>query len=129
MLKKLALVLSLAAVPVATAHADTLIAGQAKTTALADWYANIYYTVTEEAYEVVITMAPGPDEGGRPMRFVSGLADGESREISIGGYGDNAILTTLTVSRTSDLVSFAVNSRQMSWRQKSSANSTNHSIN
>jgi hypothetical protein len=129
MLKKLALVLSLAAAPVATAHADTLIAGQAKTAALADWYANIYYTVTDEAYEVVITMAPGPDEGGRPMRFVSGLADGESKDISFGGYGDNAILTTLTVSRTSDLVSFRVDTRQVSWRQKSSANYRNYSIN
>jgi hypothetical protein len=129
MLKKLALALSLAAAPAATAHADTLIAGQAKTTALADWYANIYYTATEEAYEVVVTMAPGPDEGGRPMRFVSGLADGESKEISIGGYGDNAILTILTVSRTSDLVSFRVDARQVSWRQKSSASSTNYSIN
>jgi len=85
---------------------------------LADWYANIYYTAMEGAYEVVITMAPGPDEGGRPMRFVCGLADGESQEISIGGYGDNAILTTLTVSRRSDQVSFDVNTRKVSWRQK-----------
>lgn len=125
MLKKLALVLSLATVPAATAQADTLTAGQAKTTALADWYANIYYTVMEEAYEVVVTMAPGPDQSVRPLRFVSGLADGESQEISIGGYGDDAILTTLTVSRTSDQVSFEVNSRKVSWRQKNSANTTN----
>ena len=104
MLKRLALVLSLATVPAATAQVDTLTAGHAKTTPLADWYANIYYTVMEKAYEVVITMAPGPDDGGRPMRFVCGLADGESQEISIGGYDDDAILTTLTVSRRSDQV-------------------------
>jgi hypothetical protein len=125
MLKKLALVLSLATVQAATAQADTLTAGQAKTTALADWYANIYYTVMEEAYEVVVTMAPGPDQSGRPLRFVSGLADGESQEISIGGYGDDAILTTLTVSRTSAQVTFEVSSRKVSWRQKNSANATN----
>jgi hypothetical protein len=52
------------------------------------------------------------------MRFVSGLADGESREISIGGFGKNTLLTTLTVSRASDQVSFNVDTRNVSGRQK-----------
>jgi len=118
MLKRLILALALAGAPLATAQADTLTAGQTKTTALADWYANIYYTVIEGTYQVVITVAPGPEEGGRPMRFVSGLADGESREISIGGFGKNTLLTTLTVSRASDQVSFNVDTRNVSGRQK-----------
>ncbi len=118
MLKRLILALALAGVPLATAQADTLTAGQAKTTALADGYANIYYTVMKGTYQVVITVAPGPEEGGRPMRFVSGLADGESQEISIGGFGKNTLLTTLTVSRTSDEVSFNVGTRNVSGRRK-----------
>jgi hypothetical protein len=63
MLKRLFLTLALARAPLATAQADTLTAGQTKTTALADWCANIYYT--EGTYQVVITLAPGPQEGGR----------------------------------------------------------------
>jgi hypothetical protein len=116
MLKRLILALALAAAPLATAQADTLTAGQAKTTALADGYANMYYTVMEGTHRVVITVAQGPEEGGRPMRFVSGLADGESQEISIGGFGKNTRLTTLTVSRASDQVSFNVDTRNVSGR-------------
>ena len=118
MLKRLVLALALAGAPLATAHPDTLTAGQAKTTALADGYANMYYTVMEGTYKVVITVAPVPEEGGRPMRFVSGLADGESQEISIGGFGKNTLLTTLTVSRASDQVFFNVDTRNLSGRQK-----------
>jgi hypothetical protein len=118
MLKGLILVLSLVGAQLATAHGDTLTAEQAKTTALADGYANIYYTVMKGTYRVVITVAPGPEEGGRPMRFVSGLADGESQEISVGGFGKNTLLTTLTVSRTSDEVSFNVGTRNVSGRRK-----------
>src|SRR5882762_10935880 len=99
MLKKLALVLALAGVPLAAAEAGTLTAGQAETTALADRHANIYYTVVEETYQVVITVSPGPDEGGPPMRIVSELTEGESQGISIGGFGNDTLLTTLTVER------------------------------
>jgi hypothetical protein len=117
MLKKLALCLFLAAGPLA-AQADTLMAGQARTTALADCYANIYYTEVEGAYEVVTTVAPGPDDGGRPMRFVSRLRDGDSQEISLGAYGESTTLEILTVRRLGDQVSFAVSSRQVSWRSR-----------
>src|ERR1700730_1672796 len=118
MLKRLILALALAGAPLTIAQADTLTAGQAKTTALADRYANIYYTVVEGMYQVVITVAPGLEEGGRPMRFVSGLADGERREVSIGDIGKNTLLTTLTVSRASDQVSFNVDIRNVSGHQK-----------
>ena len=116
MLKRLILALALARAPLASAQADTLTGGQAKTTALADWYANIYYTVVEGTYQVVITLAPGPQEGGRPMRVVHGLADGESQEISIGGFGKNTLLATLKVSRASDQVFFNVDTRNVSVR-------------
>jgi hypothetical protein len=125
MLKKLAVVAALAAAPTTTADADTLRAGQAKTTALADCYANVYYTVAEGGYQVVTTVAPDAERGGRPMRFVSRLADGESQEISIGGYGENATLSILTISRSGDRVSLEVNTKPVSWRKKISAFSAN----
>ena len=120
MWKKLALVLALAAAPL-TAQADTLTVGQAKTTALADWYANIHYTAMEETCEVVITIAPGVDEAGRPMRVVSRLADGQSQTISMGGYGEDTRLTTLTVWRIADQVSFDVDSRNVSRTRKTAS--------
>lgn len=125
MLKKLALVAALAAASITTADADILRAGQARTTALADCYANVYYTVADGAYHVVTTVAPDAEHGGHPMRFVSRLADGESQEISIGGYGENATLSILTISRTGDRVSLEVNTKPISWRRKISAFSAN----
>jgi len=121
MWKQLALVLALAAAPLTTAKSNTLTVGQAKTTALADWYANIHYTALEESGEVVITIAPGADQAGRPMRVVSRLADGESQTISIGGYGENTRVTTLTVRRMADEVSFDVDTRNVSWNRSTSA--------
>ena len=64
----------------------------------------------------MIAIAPGPDAAGRPMRVVSHLADGQSQEISIGGYGENKMLTTLTVTRITDRVSFDVDTKNVSWR-------------
>jgi hypothetical protein len=122
MLKKLALALALAGAPLAAAEAGTLTAGQAETTALADRYANIHYTVMEGTYQVVITVSPEPDEGGPPMRVVSELAEGESQGISIGGFGNDTLLTTLTVERTRNQVSFNVGTRNVSWRQKVTGN-------
>jgi len=83
MLKRLVLALALARAPLASAQADTLTAGQTKTTALANWYANIYYTVVEGTYQGVIALAPGPQGGGRPMRVVHGLADGEAKRFRL----------------------------------------------
>jgi hypothetical protein len=125
MWKKLALVLALAAAPLTTAKSDTLTVGQARTTALADWYANIHYAALEESGEVVITIAPGADAEGRPTRVVSRLADGQSQTISIGGYGENTLLTTLTVTRIADQVSFDVDTRSVSWNRKVSAGLAN----
>jgi hypothetical protein len=50
------------------------------------------------------------------MRVVHGLADGESQEISIGGFGKNTLLTTLKVSRAADQVFFNVGTRNVSGR-------------
>src|SRR5258707_15465487 len=116
MLKRLILALALARAPLASAQADTLTAGQAKTTALADWYANIYYTVVEGTYQVVITLAPGPQEGGRPMRVEHRLADGESQEISIGGFGKKTLPTTFKGSCAADQGFFNGGTRNVAGR-------------
>jgi hypothetical protein len=121
MWKKLALVMALAAAPLTAAKSDTLTVGQAKTTALADWFANIHYTALEESCEIVITIAPGADAAGRPMRVVSRLADGQSQTISIGGHGADTRLATLTVRRMADQVSFGVDTGNVSWNRKTAA--------
>jgi len=105
------------------AQAETLTVGQAKTAAISDHYANVYYTVVEGAYEVVITLAPHPDASGRPMRFVSRLADGDSQKISLGDYGDDTLVRTLTVRRAGAQVSFAIDTTRVSWRPNVTANS------
>jgi hypothetical protein len=121
MLRKLAVALSLIAVPLTIAKADSLAPGQAKTMALAEYYANLYYTVNKGIYELVITVAPGPDDGGHPMRFASRLDEGESQKVSIGDYGNNTILTTLRVNRTGDQVSFDITNERVSWDLKTVA--------
>jgi hypothetical protein len=73
----------------------------------------------------VITIAPGADAAGRPMRVVSRLADGQSQTISIGGHGESTLLTTLTVTRVADQVSFDVDSRNVSWDRRISAGPAN----
>jgi len=125
MLRKLALVAVLAAAPMTASNAEILPPGQAKTTPLADCYANVYYTVVEGAYQVVTTVAPDAEHGGRPMRFVSRLGDGERQEISIGGFGEKATLSILTISRMGDRVSLEVHIKPVTWRQKISAYSLN----
>jgi hypothetical protein len=124
MVRTLTVCLICLAAPLGAAQAGTLMAGQAKTTPIADCYANVRYDVVDGAHQVVTTIAPGPDASGHPMRFTSRLANGESQDISVGGYGENAILTTLTVRRTGDLVSFAVASKPVSWQRNVAAAST-----
>src|ERR1700726_2793083 len=114
MLLRLVLAFPLTRAALRSAQADTLTVGQTKKTALADLDPYIYYTVVEGTYQVVITLAPGTQEGGHPMRVVHGLADGESQEISIGGFGKNTLLTTLKVSRAADQVFFNVGTRNVS---------------
>jgi hypothetical protein len=119
MLKTIALAVALAA-PLA-AQAETLTAGQAKTLAFVDHSANVYFSIAEELFEVVTTMAPGPDGIGRPMRFVSRLADGESQEISMGDVGEDTLLHVLTITRIGDRISFEVDARPISSRRTLSA--------
>ncbi len=54
---------------------------QATSIALGDVTGIAYYTVAEDGFQVVATLAAG--EGGAPMRFVTTLADGQSMLVSV----------------------------------------------
>ena len=51
-----------------------------------------------------MTIAPGPNGEGNPVQLVNSLADGESAEYSVGGYGKNSIKVTLKLTRQGDTV-------------------------
>lgn len=93
--------------PVATASAETMhltkpLAGS--TMFFADRYATAYYLVDKASFRTVVTIAPGPDGQGNPVKLVNSLADGETAEYSVGGYGENAIKVKLELTRSGDTV-------------------------
>jgi hypothetical protein len=67
----------------------------------ADRHASVYYTVDPGAFEVVTTIIEGPS-GSNPMQTRMRLGDGETNTLSIGGYGHDARLTTLHLTRAGD---------------------------
>lgn len=98
---------TLAMVPVAPSQAGTMqmtkpLAGS--TMFFADRYATAYYTVDKSNFRTVVTIAPGPGGNGNPVQLVNSLADGETAEYSVGGYGNNAIKVTLKLVRQGDTV-------------------------
>lgn len=82
--------------------------GAGATMVFADRYASAFYAVDPETFAIVLTVAPGPDGAGNPMRMVSRLDDGESATITFGGHGRNAIEVTLTLTRRGDAVAATV---------------------
>ena len=63
------------------AQADELMPMQAKTLALGAVTGVAYYTVADEGYQVVATLAAG--ERGTPMRFVATLSAGQKIFVSM----------------------------------------------
>jgi len=114
MLKYFALILSFVTAPLATAQAEVLVKGHGKNLELANSNVTVFYTVKGEIYEVVTTLAPDGFDGSYPMRFVSRLSDGESNEVSVGGYGSDRILNIMQVSRTGEDVSVDVSTERVS---------------
>jgi hypothetical protein len=76
----------------------------------ADRYASVYYTVDKDTFEVVTTIVQGMD----PLRTRARLRDGETNTISIGGYGHDAPLTTLNLSRVGDELKLRVDTEPAS---------------
>jgi hypothetical protein len=106
----------LAAVALAgTAQAGELRPMQAGSIAMGEVRGVAYYTVTDEGYQVVATLAAG--ENGTPMRFeatltagqrvllsVPGVADEQPMEVEIARLGD-----TIVVSEPTGAISAAMN--------------------
>jgi hypothetical protein len=70
------------------AGAEELGPLEAMSITLGDVSGVAYYTVSEDGYEVVATLAAG--ESGMPMRFVATLKEGQVILLSVPGTADEA---------------------------------------
>ena len=82
-----ALSLILGTVMPLAAHAWDLRPLEAGTVVLGTHTVSVYYTVSGDAYEVVATIAPGPEASGAPIRFVGHLLPGQKAIVSTGQFG------------------------------------------
>ncbi|MES9832376.1 MAG: hypothetical protein ABW139_09045 [Candidatus Thiodiazotropha sp. DIVDIV] len=76
----------------------------ATTLKLADRYASIFYTVDSDIYRVVIAFSTGTDDNAQLVRQSFQLADRQSYNLSIGGYGANEQASTINLKRKDDLI-------------------------
>lgn len=76
----------------------------ATTLKIADRYASIFYTVDSDIYRVVIAFSTGTDDNAQLVRQSFQLADRQSYNLSIGGYGANEQATTINLKRKDDLI-------------------------
>ncbi len=81
---------------------DTPLAGS--TLLFADRFASAFYTVNEECYEVVVTFATGQEGSERPIQQTIQLEDGQTYRVSIGGFGENQLTTTLSMTRNNNQI-------------------------
>ena len=72
---------------------------QGNTLELADHMVSLYYTDEGDYYEVVTTLGANANHDYL-SRFTAQLSDGEDYHITLGGYGSNRTLVTLTISRS-----------------------------
>ena len=72
------------------ADASELKPLQADTFVLGTHTVSIYYTVADDAYQVVSTIVPGADVQGAPIRFVGFLQPGQKALVSAGQFGTTA---------------------------------------
>ena len=56
---------------------------------------SVYYVVNGDAFEVVTTIAPGPDAAGAPIRLVGFLPPGQKQVVSIGAFATTSAPETL----------------------------------
>lgn len=82
------------AIPV-VAHAGDLRPLEAGTVVLGAHTVSVYYTVSGDTYEVVTTIAPGPEASGAPIRFVGYLLPGQKAIVSTGQFGTTIAPETL----------------------------------
>ena len=83
------------------AQADELMPMQAKTLALGAVTGVAYYTIADEGYQVVATLAAG--ESGTPMRFVATLSAGQKILVSVPQAADQDPMN-VEIARLGDAV-------------------------
>jgi hypothetical protein len=87
--------LALAAFLPFAAAATELQPLEAGTFSLSGHTVSVYYMDKGDTFEVVTTIAPGPDAAGAPVRFVGFLPPGQKQVVSIGGFGTTSAPETL----------------------------------
>ena len=79
---------------------DSPLAG--KTLWFTDRFVTVFYTVDEENYRAIITFAAAPEGSEQPIQQIVQLNDGQSYQVSAGGYGESKLTTTLILTRIND---------------------------
>jgi hypothetical protein len=72
---------------------------------------SVYYTVNGDTYEVVTTIAPGPDASGAPIRFVGFLPPGQKQVVSVGSFGTTSVPEALELVHQGNLLSATLASK------------------
>lgn len=67
-----------------------------------DKYTNAFYAIEPETHLVVISFAAGLKDDTQPIQHTVQLSNGQKYKVSVGGYGENRLTVTLTLTRTDD---------------------------
>jgi hypothetical protein len=76
----------------------------ATTLQLADRHASLFFTVDKTFYKVVFAFSTGMGENEQLIRQTIQLADGQTYQLSIGGYGINEQASTISMTRKDDRI-------------------------
>jgi hypothetical protein len=76
----------------------------ATTLPLKNRYASTFFTVDEDNFNVVVAVSMGTDVDDQLVRQIVQLADGQTFQLSIGGYADHENATTIRMHRKKDLI-------------------------
>ncbi|MES9940790.1 MAG: hypothetical protein ABW104_10555 [Candidatus Thiodiazotropha sp. 6PLUC2] len=71
----------------------------ATTLKLDDRYASVFYTADKDVFKVVVAFSTGSDDNEQLIRQSFQLADRQSYNLSIGGYGINEQASTINLKR------------------------------
>ncbi|MES9972590.1 MAG: hypothetical protein ABW092_21350 [Candidatus Thiodiazotropha sp.] len=74
----------------------------ATTVQFADRYASIFYMEGDQSYKVILAFSTGQEESEQLVRQSLYLVDGQSYQLSIGGYGLNEKASTISLTRQQD---------------------------
>lgn len=87
------------------ANASELKPLEAGTFVLGTHTVSIYYTATDDTYEVVTTIVAGADASGAPIRFVGFLRPGQKALVSAGQFETTAEPATLELVHQGNVLS------------------------